>query len=173
MMKSAQGQPPRRAGNKNAQEVLKEHWKNNPECPPVNVVAIARDEGIPVFKASFKNVFNDSVLGYIQKIGSKTEIVVNAQDAKTRQRFTIAHELGHYYLHHNGDMKYVDLRSGKTTPTEVEANKFASELLMPTNLVVREYDKLLFPTVAEMARIFDVSPAAMKIRLSTLGLDAC
>ena len=55
-----------------------------------------------------------------------------------RKRFAIAHELGHWFLHEAESQYFVctaeQMREYKGSPLEVEANIFASELLMPTAL---------------------------------------
>lgn len=55
-----------------------------------------------------------------------------------RRRFAIAHELGHWFLHEKESQVFVctaeQMRDYKGSPVEVEANLFASELLMPTCL---------------------------------------
>lgn len=55
-----------------------------------------------------------------------------------RKRFAIAHELGHWFLHETESQYFVctaeQMREYKGSPLEVEANIFASELLLPTAL---------------------------------------
>jgi Zn-dependent peptidase ImmA (M78 family) len=106
-----------------------------------------------------------------------------------RQRFTIAHEIGHYVLRHQfekGEHVHVDrgnfisARNARASAgidsKEIEANQFAAALLMPAQLVEAEAAKLvrdgplLDQHVAMLARTFDVSEQAMTIRLSSLGL---
>lgn len=69
----------------------------------------------------------------------KNEISVNQFESEYRQRYTIAHELGHILLGHN-DVSYIfsDMSKYKNTidrMNEVTANKFAAELIMPEKLV--------------------------------------
>jgi Zn-dependent peptidase ImmA (M78 family) len=83
----------------------------------------------------------------------------------TRQRFTIAHELGHLFLHH-GELKFRDhITMLGIDPMEREANQFAAELLMPEWLL-RTF--MTDRTVDELAALFDVSPQAMGIRMQAL-----
>jgi Zn-dependent peptidase ImmA (M78 family) len=111
-------------------------------------------------------------------------IGINSTHAKTRQRFTIAHECGHLQLH-AGKM-YVDARvnfrdavSGLAIDhEEIEANAFAAALLMPQDHVLTEIRKAskrheshdVTVIVDELARAFVVSKQAMEIRLKNLGL---
>lgn len=69
----------------------------------------------------------------------KNEISVNQFESEYRQRYVIAHELGHILLGHN-DASYIfsDMSKYKNTidrMNEVAANKFAAELIMPEKLV--------------------------------------
>lgn len=69
----------------------------------------------------------------------KNEISVNQFEPEYRQRFTIAHELGHIILGHKGiSYRFSDVSKYKNTidrMNEVAANKFAAELIMPKKLV--------------------------------------
>ena len=76
-------------------------------------------------------------------------IGVNSANHINRQRFTIAHECGHLRLHKGKDV-YID-RSFRvnvcrrdeqsaqaTDPEEIEANRFAAELLMPRDRILED-----------------------------------
>ena len=156
---------------KSAQDVLDDFYGKGNIIIPVDVVGIAERHDIQVTKAMFNPPYNENVFGYIQKTGSKTKIVVNAENALNRRRFTVGHELGHYFQHDGADLKYLDLRSTKTTSEEAKANEFAADLLMPEAELRREYSKLMFPTAAQLARTFAVSEEAMRIRLKKLKLQ--
>lgn len=116
-------------------------------------------------------------------------IVVQNRDHPNRQRFSIAHEIGHHVLGHqftDGDHvhvdrgNYVSMRgpsaSSGENEMEVEANQFAAALLMPSRLVrtrCRELTRggLVFDQhISQLAADFSVSEQAMTIRLTTLGL---
>jgi Zn-dependent peptidase ImmA (M78 family) len=142
---------------------------------PVDPLVITAIEGIEVYDADFHN---PGVSGLITKNGKEICIYVNSSDAPTRKRFTIAHELGHYFLHlQNEDGNFVDsinlfrnsdsLRS-EDASREVEANRFAAALLMPRDHVLQEWRKS--KSVEFMAMHFDVSPTAMEFRLKNLRL---
>lgn len=118
--------------------------------------------------------------------GGQAIIGVNSAESPLRQRFTIAHEIGHLQLHTGrpvivDKLVRVNLRSGQGTFTtqreEREANQFAAELLMPAALVRREADAVArdLPQSGEgfskrLAETFEVSPQAMRYRLVNLGL---
>lgn len=88
-----------------------------------------------------------------------------------RDRFTIAHELGHYYLHYlhqerDGTQAY---SRGARNVAETQANVFASSLLMPED-AFREAFVRFGRDFLTIGAIFDVSPAAATVRAQVLGL---
>lgn len=122
--------------------------------------------------------------------GKQVIIGVNERDGATRQRFTIAHELGHLKLHRGRPMLLdhkvheevrVDLRdtSLPSSREEVQANAFAAELLMPEVLVREALEKAPKRAmqsddalVTHLIKTFEVSRDAMVYRLINLGLIA-
>jgi Zn-dependent peptidase ImmA (M78 family) len=124
------------------------------------------------------------IVGQIEREDGKYKISVQKNDHINRKRFTAAHELGHFLFHRDmmGDgiddnTIYRSENVGRYYNTrikpwhETEANKFAATVLMPKKLVVTQYGEL-GGNVKDLARKFSVSPAAMRIRLKTLGLEA-
>ncbi|MDS3871833.1 ImmA/IrrE family metallo-endopeptidase [Staphylococcus hominis] len=74
--------------------------------------------------------------GKIEKdYNDNTIITIKYNHNEGRRRFTIAHELGHYFLHFNDEDKEfkdsVFYRSLEYNDEEIEANEFAANLLMP------------------------------------------
>lgn len=98
-------------------------------------------------------------------------IYFNPNESLVRQRFTIAHELGHFMLNHGHSFRDPSLNfSWRNGSHEVEANKFASELLMP-EVAVRHFVVDKGVTDAQvLADRFGVSLAALRFRLINLGL---
>ena len=157
---------------------------------PIEPLTIAVREGIAVLTVTF---VDQSLSGSISVDGSQTTIRVSRADAPSRKRYTIAHELGHYYLHlvdrRAPDGEAVDQvvrqftdgtnnlfrQPSKIRPMasdearrEFQANLFAAALLMPEDRVRRYWQD--YDSIAEMARVFEVSELAMSIRLGQLGL---
>lgn len=143
---------------------------------PVDVVAISKNYGISAYVAELDNEVSGAIK-YDDK-SNTFEIIANKNNAETRQRFTIAHELGHYFLHRdmlkNSDIHIDTLyriamqTDKKTKEQEKEVDYFAGALLM--NRIVIE--KLIESySIEEMAEIFGVSSSAMTVRLNILGLD--
>lgn len=137
---------------------------------PVKVVPIANRLGLEVYRM---HGWPDDLSGMIKKDkeyggGSGFAIFVNADHPNVRRRFTIAHEIAHFVLHrdHIGTELLDDAlyRSGLSGPMEVAANKLAADILMPWHLL-NEYLSNGVDSVAELAKIFDVSKSSMSIRL--------
>ena len=137
---------------------------------PIPVVGIANELGIKVYKTED---FDDRISGLIQKdehYGGESgyAIYTNARHPITRRRFTIAHEIGHFYLHREliGDGITDDglYRSRLKGRLESEANQFAANLLMPKELVWKFVERGV-DTVEELAKEFNVSKSAVSIRL--------
>jgi Zn-dependent peptidase ImmA (M78 family) len=90
-------------------------------------------------------------------------VYVNPLKPYTRRRFSIGHELGHFFLQH-------PFRIGlpKDHRLEVQANKFAEAILMPPELVWRVNRHC--DSLAEVAAWFRVSKIAAAIRLKQFDL---
>lgn len=88
-----------------------------------------------------------------------------------RDQFTIAHELGHYFLHylHPKRDTAASFGRGERNVVETQANVFASSLLMPTEPFKKAWARHSGNARA-LAKIFDVSPAAVEVRAEVLGL---
>lgn len=119
---------------------------------------------------------NQSVSIFINLKGNSTE---------TRKRFTIAHELGHFFLHLNQEkklfkdsMKTMSRSESYWDPIEAQANDFAARLLMPIDLIIEEAKKLFIEDenieetifIMKLSNIFHVSLKAMTYRLKNLGV---
>src|SRR5439155_5185179 len=151
------------------QEVLRMHGL---ETIQVNPVVLANRAGIKVFNARFSD---DNLVGMIARRGQDVTMLVNYSDPPFRKRFTIAHELGHHFLHLIQDGEYVDKEANlfrqqsgdehEITPTrrqEIQANLFAASLLMPEDEVRKYWEERR--SIEELAKIFHVSVEAMGYR---------
>lgn len=150
--------------------------------PPVPVERLARHAGAEVRYEPL----DGELSGMLFQEGDRAIVGVNALHSKSRQRFTIAHELGHLQLHDRSgihiDHKFrVRLRGERSSqavdPEEIEANRFAAELLMPAAMIDADLDKLVDDTVdyddedlvRQLAERYEVSTQAMAFRLINLG----
>lgn len=143
------------------------HYQRNSDGR-VNFTDIIEREGI-VLK-TMPDAEADGASGQFLERGptGHPTIYINTNKSLTHQRFTLAHELGHYFLGHGSRMRDTKEQLVKRDPAEISANRFAAELLMPEKKV-REYVRD-FLSVQEMAERFRVSEQAMELRLKNLAL---
>lgn len=149
-----------------ATSLLLKHWAGR--SIPVIPEEIARAEGLSVLHLPDTHL---DLSGEYSAAGGTPKIYFNPLEPRVRQRFTIAHELGHHILEHGP--RYRDtaaILSGRTVdPIETSANRFAAELLMPLfalNVLVVDQG---IASVEQLASSFEVSEAAMTYRLKNTG----
>lgn len=145
--------------------VIARYW----DSTPVPIDTIIREIGLPLSHEAMA----DNISGYIERQNGSYRIVVNANHASTRQRFTAAHELGHYIYHRDllgegvGDNRAyrtegTDRPNANIRPIhERQANSFAANVLMPRHRLTDVAEE----TTAALAARFGVSKEAMRIRL--------
>lgn len=170
-----------RRAEKKAQSILNEYEIYQ---PPVDLEYIARELEIDIQYEPFQGELS----GVLIRNEDKKEYIIGVNETHplNRQRFTIAHEIGHFLLH-EGNETFID-KSIKTNlrnetssmgydAEEVEANAFAAALLMPEDFIYDYLDNLGGcldynddEEIKEMARLFQVSPQALMIRLGKLGV---
>ncbi len=156
------------------------------EEPPIDVEEVAKRLGAHIERRPHSPEISGLLYRDPDADGERIVIGVNDDDASVRQRFTIAHELGHLRLNHDEQL-FVDhdLRVNLRAPKlhshggvdERQANWFAAAVLMPEGMVHRiatelsegrrPSDETLISLVAER---FAVSRQAMGYRLLNLGL---
>lgn len=144
---------------------------------PVKLGQLANELGVSIKVSSMST----GVSGQIMRENGNYLIRVNRHEARERQRFTIAHELAHYFLHRrvidsspDGIKDNVLYRSGAPERIEYEANRLGADIVMPLHLVEKvlqeEFDGVVTEaTIESLAARFQVSKAAMEIRLSTFA----
>lgn len=105
-------------------------------------------------------------------------VLVSSNDVAERQRFTLAHELGHLLL---GDTAHVDDVDGLRTPNEVLCDEFARNLILPadgirawlgSSVASAQAHDVDERTMALIARDFGASPEVTRIQLDRMGLLA-
>lgn len=152
--------------------------------PPVDVKQIAQTLGLQVTEADL----GVGVSGLLVTNAKTAHILIQESDPEVRRRFSIGHEIGHYYLRHQFESgehvhvdkgNYISQRGPQAAtgvdPKEIEANQFAACLLMPSKMVQERVAALggaplLDDEVTQLAKEFVVSEQAMTIRLTTLDL---
>lgn len=158
-------------------------------APPVPVEEICERLGLDVV---YEVLPHDTSSLLIRHPDGRQVIGVNARHAFRRQRFSLAHELGHALLHVSDNPRRGEavvsrpleilfrdgVASRGTDTIEIAANSFAAALLMPADLVRSRFRKRLQhdltrrldDVIEDLADEFDVSDQAMRYRLVTLGL---
>ncbi len=152
-----------------AWELLK---RNNIRTLPIDVKKICENEGISVFSyEEGRELINDnSFIAHTidnDAFSFNKYILYDDKMPEKRQRFSIAHELGHILLHAKPEglaTVYNREISPCDDPIEVEANIFASRLLAP--LCVLQFINI--NTAKEISDYCDISYTAAKLRLERL-----
>jgi len=138
---------------------------------------IARKYNINVIEDTpFNPVLQADESGMIEKRDDGSVVIYyKITDHPNRQRFTIAHELGHFFLGHlDGHKKmFRDTTKNYSLSTydiyEQEANDYAARLLMPDDKISFLIETESIYDIQTLAKIFKVSEVAMTYRLKNLG----
>jgi len=151
---------------------------------PVPIDRIVKKTGIDLRYGKL-----DDVSGLLVREAKGITIGVNSEHPFVRQRFTIAHEFGHYLLHEGISAHYdrdykvesrvrVNFRSREsaqaTNVEEIEANFFAASILMPKQFLDKDnaLETLDSDTeVRKLASRYRVSGHAMSLRLANVYGD--
>lgn len=122
----------------------------------------------------------DGYAGVLLRVGDAGTILVDRKMGDARQRFTIAHEIGHARLHPQTDPRHsctfgdVSGFSIAKKPREREANVFASELIMPADMF---RPLITYPpsmdNIRELAQTFRSSLSSTAIRYCTFTGERC
>jgi Zn-dependent peptidase ImmA (M78 family) len=144
---------------------------------PVKLGALAADLGIEVFKSTLPpgisgliEPSDTAASGYRIRL-NRHEII--ERQIIERQRFTLAHEIAHFLLHRQdigaGVVDDTMYRSALSNRKEVEANKLASQLIMPDESIAKARSRVrhlpLDEQVEALSAEFRVSAPAMRIKL--------
>ena len=150
-------------------EIIEKHWNKS---PPVDVFGIISE--IDNVDYRFVTLPNE-MAGFIQLTDKGLWIIgINIDHSKERQRFTAAHELGHYIYHRyvlgegvSDSLSYRALayklpNKRITIAHERQASSVAANILMPHQLLM---DVTPLDDISKLAQQFEVSVAALRIRL--------
>ena len=142
---------------------VREAW-NLGGGPIPSMTALLEERGIKVLKLDFPRAV-DGLTCLVHRTDDTAVPVVVCSTGKSieRQRFTLAHELGHLVM---------DIPAGM--PEEKICDRFVSALLVPEDELVREVGRRRldfgFGELVEIKKIFGVSAAALVIRMRDLGI---
>jgi len=148
---------------------------------PIPIETIVKKRGLEIKAYDL----GEDVSGALVIKDGKGTIGYNPTESKVRQRFTIAHELGHYELHKNDNGLFIDkdfkvmFRDHNSSTGEFlmeqEANAFAAAILMPEKLLKVEMKRRYFDfsddtSFKDLAKLFNVSVPAITYRIGNLNL---
>jgi Zn-dependent peptidase ImmA (M78 family) len=141
--------------------------QNNIETDPLNLEALASLLKIRIEKIEHQ----DGISGVFCKENNDYIIKINSLDHPRRQRFTLAHELAHFCLHRHLNAAFKDVvffRGGNQSIEEIQANNFASKLVMPEKKF-REAIAQGKNSIEQLSDLFQVSSLAVRVRAKILG----
>lgn len=154
--------------------------EKNSLAPPIDIQSMVEAYA----RLTFTNIPFDGVDGVSLNLKARNRpphVIVNSQSPPSRQRFTMAHELGHILIPWHIGSVLIDQvapvssrRSNYFTSyswsMETEANSFAAELLMPHSWIME-----LLSTTDDLSKVHksilqtcETSPFSAAIRLSQL-----
>lgn len=155
------------------------------ERTTLDLDAVCEKLGITLYQAKFED---PNMSGALSKDNGTWSIVVNEEHAPKRRRFTIAHELGHYFAIQNGSIsaqEYIEENNNvirdyyvlnrnedvdeENYQVERQANMIAAEILMPEEMVTALINEN--SNIPELADKFGVSESAMSYRLTGLKIN--
>lgn len=164
--------------NNNMRELIDKFTKDlidvlNIQIPIKDITKIVYDLGGEICSCSLNN-------DRVEKNNDSFIIYVSDEQGEQRRNFTIAHELGHLFLHMGylidrklwEDNSNTIYRRLGVSEMEYQANEFAASLLMPKN----EYEKVMLENIEgnkvkteNIAKYFNVSIEAASNRGKFLG----
>ncbi len=134
-------------GRQKAAEVIRQHGANDPR-------EIARAEGLAIARLDFGDArFREfSIDGVI--------FLPSAARSEAEERSSVAHALGHHFLHVGGQLWMRKLDSAWSRKRERQAEEFAAWLLIPES----ESANLIGSTPAEIAELYQTDARLAQIR---------
>jgi len=148
---------------------------------PIDIRKIMEDKNIIIKEINLP----DDISGVLDTRGDSPIVLIHKKHDTKRKRFSLAHEFGHYILNSSSRSVHLDrktffrshLSSSGIDIEEKRANRFAAELLMPTDILLEilqegmsdlidaeEKDSLA--ELKDLANRFNVSIAALTIKIS-------
>ncbi len=158
--------------NRNLENVAKDILvKNDMLKIPVNLIEIATKNNIEIYYKSLPKGISGAIR-YNQK-EDNFQILIEETEPSYRKRFTLAHELSHFFLQKEHlvdtrDIHYDILYRNSISSHEVEIDYLAGAILMEESIVRRLFE--INPSIKELSRTFNVSESAMTVRLMQLEL---
>jgi hypothetical protein len=153
-----------------ARKVLDEFGLTDPVGIPMSRIILGR-------KAFYEEAPLIGKEGEIVSVGGRSMITINSGiQYETKKRFAAAHELGHHEMHRDlmpifSDTEVDFMNWYQAGPHEMQANEFAAEFLMPSEVFHRFCEKRKFEpkVIHELADRFNVSKTAAILRFVKRG----
>ena len=164
---------------KAAQKIIRS-YQYSKETIPVKIRQIMVDMNILIKDVSLPN----EISGVLDTRGDQPIVLVHDNHGEKRKRFSLAHELGHFILNSSSRAIHMDrhtffrsnFSSSGTDIEEIKANRFAAELLMPSDIlweILLDMPDLIdidenegLKALEDLAGKFEVSVAALTIKIS-------
>lgn len=149
--------------------ILKLHWD---QSVPVNLARIAKGMGLVM---TLSDQLQAAALLDLSP-HNKARLTLNTRQNTVRQRYAVAHAMGHLALHHlrPGSQRAIVLSDNfalaPDSRLDTEANHFALGLLMPQQVVTYCLNDLALADLTALADMFEVAPQLVKQRLADLNL---
>ncbi|MBF0304443.1 MAG: XRE family transcriptional regulator [Alphaproteobacteria bacterium] len=135
---------------------VRQRWQV-PRGPIKDLTKLVEDSGVIIVPFNFGTPLID---GFCQHKcdGLPPLVFINNQQPKDRYRFSLAHEVGHLVMHHTPHPEQ-----------EIEANRFASELLMPSKEIAHDFYDLSLKKFMELKLYWGTSMQALIYKAWQVG----
>jgi Zn-dependent peptidase ImmA (M78 family) len=135
---------------------IRQYW-SLPRGPVEDVTALIESAGIVIVPFDFGTELCDGFCQHPSE-GMPGVIFINTRQPKDRLRFSLAHELGHLVMHRlpNPEM-------------EKQANRFASEFLMPTTDIIKDFHNLSLEKFMALKRYWKTAMSALMHKAKDIG----
>lgn len=143
--------------------------------PEDSLLDVAVKAGVKVIETDLRRIsptLSGAILYDEPKSKRGPTIFIDNAMTKNRKTFTLAHELGHHFLHEGAKLRLDDLdysKSDKDTLEESQANYFAASLLVPKELLLKKLSEGL--DVERLADFFQVSVPVIRNRLRWIKVN--
>lgn len=172
--------------NKKPEDFLSEGF-----CIPVDIESILKKWEIDCFSVDFDLIQNtlpfagSTITGLSYARNDDIIIFYEKNEDYKKNRFTMAHELAHCCLHMDVNSAcHIELQTSKdflyksnrklkifNPKKEKEADKFARDLLIPTNPLIQILNKNLLNDINELAELFCVPIDVVQKKLEDIRVE--
>lgn len=135
---------------------VRQFW-TMPRGPIDDVTALLESAGVLVVPFDFGTELCDGFCQHASE-GMPPVIFINTKQPKDRMRFSLVHELGHLVMHRLPNPEMED-----------QANRFASELLMPTADIMKDFHNLSLEKFMALKRYWKTAMSALMRKAKDTG----